>query len=78
MTTSEALAIGLHHLRADADSPYARAVLAELHRLYEIAGERPPSPLEHACYVQTQRNEILRETYPRLNADDGPDALEDA
>ena len=64
MSASEALAIGLHHLRADADSPYARAVLAELHRLYELAGERPPSPLECAEYVQTQRNEILREDTP--------------
>ena len=61
MTASEALAIGLHHLSADADSPYCRAVLAELHRLYALTGERPPSPLECAEYVQTGRNEIIRE-----------------
>jgi hypothetical protein len=65
MTASDALAIGLHHLRADADSPYCRAVLAELHRLYEIAGERPPSPLE-CYYVQAGRNEILREDHHEL------------
>jgi hypothetical protein len=86
---SDTLAIGIHHLIADADSPFCRAVVAELRRLYDAAGEMPPLALYHTPnsnaavvgnppYVQTHSYTVLRETCPTLDADDGPDTEEDA
>lgn len=48
---SDTLAIGIHHLLADAENPFCQAVVAELRRLYALTGERPPSLLE--CYYYT-------------------------
>ena len=42
---SDTLAIGIHHLIADAESPFSRAVVDELLRLYYAAGEMPPLAL---------------------------------
>jgi hypothetical protein len=87
--TNEALAIGLHHLQADGTSPFSRAVLTEMYRLYALADECPPCPLtdaQNVAYAGYSTSAVVYppgttlatgESCPRIGPDDGPDAMED-